>query len=379
MTGTITITEVVNKADKKLFISVPFGIFKNDPHWVAPLHIERMEHLDPKKNPLFDHATVKLFLAWRDGKPVGRISAQIDRLHLEHHKDGCGQFGYLDGEDDPLIFAALLGHAAAWLKASGLKKMQGPFTLSINDETGLLVDGFDTPPFIFMGHALPYYARHVEAAGLAKAKDMVAYDYFEQNNRSQTIHKIYDRAMRSGKFKLRALDKKNMKAEMNLIMTVFNDAWGNNWNYIPFTEKELTVLGNNLKMLVTGDYISVVEYEGEAAAFAVTLPNINEWIKGMNGRLLPFNWVKLAYNVIRKRPQSVRLPLMGVLRKYHDKAIGSTLAILAIESIRRYHNGRGTLHGELGWILEDNMGMRSIIETFGAKPYKTYRIYEKTL
>lgn len=372
----VTVREVTSKQDIRDFLEVPFSTYKDDRNWVAPLFLERMEHLDPKKNPYFQHADVKLFVAYQGAKPVGRISAQDDSLRLEIHKDNKGLFGFFDSVDEPRVAAELLGAAQGWLKARGRIGMLGPFNFSINDEMGLLIEGFDTPPIVFMSHARPHYQALLEQHGLAKAKDVIAYNCLNVPL-PPLLERVQKRAMASGDFSVRPLNLKDMGNEVRTLMNIFNDAWSENWGFVPFTEAELTKLGKDLKMVINSNYGAVASYKGEEAAFVVTLPNVNEYITGMNGRLLPFNWLNLATQVIRKRPDSYRMPLMGVRKKFHNTPVGSALATLVIEAVRSYHSARGGKTIELSWILEDNYPVRKIIEAFGATPYKTYRIYQK--
>lgn len=379
MSSPVSIKPVFSKRDKKLFLDVPFAIYGEGSNWVAPLYFERFEHLDPKKNPYFEHAETQLFLAELDGKCVGRISAQIDRLHLDRYGDATGQFGFLEAPDDARVFAALFTAAENWLRSRGMKHVRGPFSFSINDEMGLLIKGFDTPPSMMMGHALPYYESRVEEAGFTKAKDVIAYDFDTSMPLKRTLALAYERALRSKDIQVRALDKRNLERDLDIIMEIFNDAWSGNWGFVPFTAEEVKALGNNFKMLLKNEYIAIASYKGKPAAFVVTVPNINEWFDGLNGKLLPFGWAKIALSVFRGKPKSIRMPLMGVRKEFHDTLIGSSLALTVIETVRRYHTARGVKNGELSWILEDNLAMRHIIEAFGAEPYKTYRIYEKKL
>lgn len=375
----LNVVEAAGKRDKQAFLRVPHLVFANDPNWVAPLDLERTEHLDPRKNPYFQHADVALFVAYEDDRPIGRISAQLDRLRLEHHPDANGQFGFLDAVDDPLVFAALLAKAEGWLRDRGMKKAHGPFNFSINDEMGLLVSGFETPPSMMMGHALPYFARHIEAQGYGKAKDVFAYDYNGLKPLPRPMQAMIDKVKAAGDLEIRPLSKKNLDRDLAIIIDIFNDAWSGNWGFVPMTREEITALGKNLKMLVAEDYISIATYKGEPAAMAVSLPNLNEWIRDLDGKLLPLGWAKLAWRLLARPPRSVRMPLMGVKRSYHGTAVGSALALAVIDAVRSYHVGRGTRHAELSWILEDNMPMRRMIEAIGGVTYKTYRIYEKSL
>jgi hypothetical protein len=374
----IVVHPVTDKKTTRDFLDVPFTVYKDDPHWVAPLFLERMDHLNPRKNPYFEHAEVQLFVAYANGRPVGRISAQNDVLRLATHNDNRGMFGFFDAIDNTDACAALFAAAGAWLKAKGRSGMLGPFNFSVNDELGLLVDGFDAAPNMMMAHGRPHYARRIEEQGFTKAKDMIAYHY-DLGPSPAILQRVQKRAMASGEFTIRPLKLSDMKNEINLIMNIFNDAWSNNWGFVPWTKSELDKLGKDLKLLVNGNYGYIASYKGEPAAFVVTLPNLNDWIKGMNGRLLPFNWAKLLGHLIKKKPASFRMPLMGVRRKFHGTPTGSALSTLVIDAARSYHFARGGKTAELSWILEDNYPVRKIIEAFGGVPYKTYRIYEKAL
>ena len=375
----VTVKPVSDKAGIREFLDVPFPLYRHDPNWVAPLYLERLEHLNPKKNPYFQHADVQLFVAYRDGKPVGRISAQHDRLRLEHHKDNTGQFGFFESVDDVNVARALFDTAGGWLKARGLSRVQGPFNFSINDELGMLVRGFEHKPNMMMGHALPYYQALMDANGFAKAKDLIAYYTDDLGPLPPLLMRVTKRALATGDIVIRPLDKKQIKRDIGIVMDIFNDAWSHNWGFVPFTSAELEKLANDMKMLVHGDYVSIVTYKGENAAMSVTLPNLNDWIDGFGGRLLPFNWLKLAKAVMAKRPPSIRMPLLGVRKKFQDGILGSAMAVAAIDHVRNYHISRGTKACEMSWILEDNMRIRHIIEELGGVAYKTYRVYEKDL
>ncbi len=374
----ITVKPVVDKHGRNDFLQVPFTVFADDPQWIAPLFLERYDHLNPRKNPYFEHAEVQLFVAYKNGKPVGRISAQNDSLRLKTFNDNKGMFGFLDAVDERDVFARLLQTAGDWLKLKGRTGMIGPFNFSINDEMGLLIDGYHKSPNMMMAHSRSYYRGHVEALGLTKAKDVIAYHY-DMEATPPLLQRIRQRALASGDFTVRPINLSDMKNEINLIRDIFNDAWSSNWGFVPWTQSELDKLGKDLKLLVNGNYGYFASFKGEPAAFVVTLPDLNDWIKGMNGKVLPFNWMKLANNIIKKKPTSLRMPLMGVRKKFHDTATGSSLSILVIEAARNYHLARGGKTAELSWILEDNTPVRKLIESFGGVPYKTYRIYEKSL
>jgi hypothetical protein len=375
---TITVKPARDKQGIRDFLRVPFHVYAGDPNWVAPLFLERLDHLNPRKNPYFEHAEVQLFVAYDGAKPVGRISAQDDILRLKTHNDNKGMFGFFDSVDETGVYAALSSTAGDWLKARGRSGMIGPFNFSVNDEMGLLIEGFDTPPNMMMPHGRPYYARRIEEQGFTKAKDVIAYHY-DLGPSPAILQRVQKRALASGEFTIRPIKMSDMKNEIRLIMDIFNDAWSGNWGFVPWTQSELDKLGKDLKLLVNGNYGYIASYKGEPAAFVVTLPNLNDWIKGMKGSILPFNWAKLTGHIVKKRPTSFRMPLMGVRRKFHGTPTGSALSTLVIDAARSYHVGRGGKTAELSWILEDNMPVRKLIEAFGGVPYKTYRIYEKAL
>lgn len=375
----ITIRPVLTKADKLDFLKLPFSIFADDKNWIAPLFFERLEHLDENKNPYFKHAAAQLFLAERNGKPIGRISAQIDQLHIDRYNDACGQFGFLDAHDDPEIFSALFAAAENWLRQKGMKKIEGPFSFSINDESGLLIEGFGTPPNMMMGHSRPFYEKHVENNGFKKSKDLLAYLRKLDDALPPDLERRYKWAAKSADLEFRPLNKSQIKSEIQTIMSIFNDAWKNNWNYVPFTEAELQMLATNLKLLVHKNSVQIASYKGQSAAFIVAMPNLNEWFQGLNGRLLPRGLPRLLGKLITKKASSFRIPLMGVRQEFQDSAIGSALSYGLIKKIHEFHAPRGVKEIELSWILEDNERMKKLIESVGAKVYKTYRVYQKQL
>jgi hypothetical protein len=375
----ITVRPVLTKADRLAFLKVPFEIYAADKNWVAPLFLERLEHLDPKKNPYFEHAEAQLFIAEKNGKPVGRISAQIDRLHLERYNDACGQFGFIEASDDAHVFAALITTAKDWLRAKGMKKMRGPFSFSINDESGLLIDGFDTPPNSFMGHAHPYYQKRMEQEGLHKAKDLHAYIRDMRLPLPAVLERIYQRGNASGHVTIRSMNKSDIQNEIKIVIDIFNDAWSSNWGYVPFTEAELAMLAKNLKMLVHKNAVQIAFYKNEPAAFIISMPNLNEWFAGLNGRLLPRGLPRMIGKLITKKSKSIRVPLMGVRQHLQDGTLGSVLSIGVIKTVYEFHKARGVEEVEMSWILEDNTRMRHILEASGSKIYKTYRVYEAAL
>ena len=372
----VKIVKVEGRRELNDFIGLLWPLYQDDPMWIPPLILERRAQLAPK-NPYFEHAAYSSWIAYRNGKPTGRISAQIDQLHLDRHQDGTGFFGMLEAEDNPETFQLLMEKAETWLRQKGMRRVAGPYNLSINQELGLLVDGFNTPPVMMMGHARPYYAGHIEANGYRKEKDLLAYIIDSDFEHPRAMQAIMARA--KGRIQIRSLQKARFKQELKIIRDIFNDAWSRNWGFIPWTNAEFDHLAKDLKMLVEEDLVHIAEAEGEPAAFIVALPNINEAIRDLNGRLLPFGWLKLLWRLKVKYPQTGRVPLMGVRCQYHDSMLGAALAFGVIAALQPGLIRHGLQKMELSWILEDNMGMRNILEAITGRVYKTYRIYGKEL
>ena len=373
----LRIVPVSNKADLAEFIRLPAAIFKDDPQWIPPLFLERKIHLSPKHNPYFQHAKSQSWLAWRGDVAVGRISAQVDQMHLAQHHDATGFFGMLDAEDNQETFAALMTTAEQWLAEQGMRRVRGPFNLSINEETGLLIDGFADPPVFMMSHALPYYREHIEQCGYHKAADTLAYLINPNFVAPPVMQRLLK--MASERVTVRTLDRSRFDEEIMLLRDIFNDAWSDNWGFVPFTEAEFKALGQNLKFLLHDEYIQIAEVDGEAAGFIIGMPNINEAIRDLKGKLFPFGWLKLIWRLKIKGPASGRVPLMGVRKKFQKTRLGPGLAFLIIEDVRNELHKRGAHRLELSWILEDNAGMRNIIESIGGTAYKRYRVYERDL
>ncbi len=358
------------------FIQLPWSLYADDPMWVPPLVLERRMHLSPK-NPYFEHAEYCSWIICRAGQAVGRISAQIDRLHIERYQDATGFFGMLEGENNRQTFHMLLTTAEKWLLKRGMQRISGPFNLSINQELGLLVEGFDTPPSMMMGHAHPYYSDRILENGYQKEKELLAYIINADFKMPTTVKRILART--KDKIHIRRLNKSDFVNELAVIRDIFNDAWSQNWNFVPFTDAEFQHLGKDLKMLADEELVKIAEIDGQPVAFIVVLPNINEAIRDLNGRLLPFGWLKMLWRLKIKYPTTARIPLMGVRCQFHDSLMGAALAFGVIAAVQTRALELGIKKVELSWILEDNTGMRNIIESITGRVYKTYRIYSKSL
>ncbi|MFO1046531.1 MAG: dATP pyrophosphohydrolase [Geminicoccaceae bacterium] len=376
--GAIRVEPVSDRAGLRRLIAVTRAIYADDPCWVQPLTFERLDHLNQAHNPFLRAIEIRYWLAYRGDRAVGRVSAQINRRHLERHRDATGHFGFLDAFDDPELFAALMGTAEGWLRDNGMHRIAGPFSLSINDESGLLVDGFDRPPSMMMGHARPYYAPRLEALGYAKAKDLLAYDIDPKAPWSPATQKLIARALAGG-VRIRPLDMKRYQDEIRLICRIFNDAWADNWGFIPFGEDEAGYLAKSIRPLVDAESFAIGEIDGEAVGMTVTLPNLNEAIAGLDGRLLPFGWLRLLWRLKVRGVRSGRMPLMGIAKRLQGTPKGAALALGMIDRIHARYSALGYDHGELSWILEDNRAVQAVIAATGAVPYKRYRIYAKAL
>jgi hypothetical protein len=376
----LQIVPVQTKQQWHDFHRVAYGIYADDPHWVAPPLLERELHFTTKHNPYFQHATAAFFLAVKDGKPVGRITAQIDRLHLERYNDATGHWGFIEGIDDAEVFNALIAAAEGWLGSQGMTRAIGPVSFSLWDQPGLLVDGFDTPPSVMMSHARPYYEKHVVANGYQKAEDLICY-WYDLTAPTDKLNMLVERGLRGGGVTLRNIskDKKHFEGEIALLLDIINDAWSDNWGYVPMTKAEIDDLSGLLKILLREGDVAIAEYNGKPAAFAAIFPHLNEAIADMNGHLFPFNWIKLLWRMLVKRPKTARMPMMGVRKEFHNSTLGAALAMAVIRSTRDFNMDRGVTGAELSWILAGNSRVRHVIETCGGKVYKTYRVYEKPI
>ena len=367
------------KNGRKAFVDFAWEVYKDDPAWVPPLKDEVHGLLNPKKNPWFEHARAQYWLAFRGDKVVGRISAQVDDLVLEHMGAGTGQLGMFEALDAEAA-SKLISTAETWLRQQGMKSALGPFSLSIWDEPGLEIEGFDEPPTAMMGHHRPEYRAWVEAAGYEKAKDLVTYALDISNWHDPLIARLIAAGERNPRIRIRLIDKSRFDEEARLILNLLNDAWSNNWGYVPLTESEIAYAGKKLKPIIFKELVRVAEVDGEPVAFMLTIPDINELLKDLDGELYPFNWIKLLWRLRKPQTRRLRVPLMGVARKLHGSRLASQLAFMMIEFTRRDAISKyGATHGEFGWILEDNKGMLSIAQLPGAAINHRYRIYQKQL
>ena len=360
------------RADLRAFIELPYRLYRDDPLWIPPLRRD-VAHMLDKHHPFHQHAEVELFLARNDaGQVVGRIAAVKNDAHLAQHHDGAGFFGFFESERQPAVAAALFSTVSAWLAARGLGVMRGPASFSVNEECGLLVKGFDSSPVVMMPYNPPWYADLIEGAGFKKSKDLIAYHH-EANGVPERLARVAGRLAERHQIKIRPLDLKQFKAEVARVRMLYNAAWDANWGNIPMTDAEFDDLAKQLKPVVVPELVLFAEVRGELAGFALALPDLNVALRHMNGRLFPLGWAfGLWYG---RKIDAARILTLGVLPKYRLTGAAELLYM----ALYKNATARGITHGEASWILEDNLLMRQAIENFGGDPYKTYRLYDKTI
>ena len=378
----LDVRPVTTRADRRAFVDFAWRAYRDDPAWVPPLKSEVHALLDPRENPWFGHGRAQLFLALRGGEVVGRISAQVDDL-VQERMPATGQWGFFDALDGE-AGAALIATAEDWLRGQGMAHALGPVSLSIWDEPGLLVEGFDEAPMVMMGHHRPEYRGWIEAAGYAKAKDLVTFALDIRIRMVPVVERLIAAGERNPRIRIRDVDKRRFAEEAAIVLDMLNDAWSDNWGFVPLTEAEIAYAGKKLKPIIIEDLVKIAEYDDGSGfrpvAFMITLPNVNEMIADLDGRLLPLGWAKLLWRLKRVAATHARVPLMGVRKRHQGSRLASQLAFMMIEFSRRICVEKyGMTHGEFGWVLEDNQGMMSIAELPGAGINHRYRIYRKAL
>jgi len=380
----VVIAPVSNKADLNAFVDLAWRLNADDPNWVPPIRAEVVELLTPGKNPFHEHAEMQLFLARRGGKVVGRISAHIDHLALTQPPEqgmgpGTGNWGMFEAEDEEAA-AALIAAAETWLRDKGMTQVLAPISLSVWEEPGLLVKGYDHPPAVMMGHAPPRYKGWIEGRGYAKAKSLLTYELDVTKGFPPLVQRIVQSGERNPRIRVRQMRIKDFASEAQIVIDILNDAWSRNWGFVPFTDSEIAYASKKMKPLIREDLNMVAELDGRPVAFMLTLPDANEPIKAIKGRLFPFGWIKLLLWLRNPRVRTMRVPLMGVLREYQNSRLASQLAFMMIEYIRRNAVANyGAKRSEIGWILEDNQGMNAIADAIDSKVNKDYWIYRKAL
>ncbi len=368
----VAVRPVRSGRDWKAFLDLPRRLYASDPHWVAPLDAEIREMLSDK-NPFWAHAERETLLAYKEGRVAGRIVATWDHLYNETQNERAGLFGFFECENDPAVAAALVDAACAWLKAKGAVKVMGPFSPSINDECGLLVDGFDGDPFIMEPHNPPYYADLLEAAGFSKAKDLWSWIMDDVSAEVPRVAKLAERVHRRPGLVLRTLDMRHFDRDIQLIREIFNDSWRDNWAFAPITPEEIAFTAKKLKAILKPEIVHFIEIDGKPAAMSVGLQDVNKALKPINGKLWPFGLVRLLWG-LRSLDQG-RLIALGVRKEHRNKGLEALLYHEAVCAGRKL----GWKRGEMGWTLEDNRAINEGIRAMGGRVHRTYRILSKDL
>jgi GNAT superfamily N-acetyltransferase len=371
----LEVRPVRGRKDLTTFIRLPWRLYKDEPLWVPPLVHERRQFLDRARNPFFEHAEAEYFLAWRDGRAVGRITAQIDFRLNEFQSNDWGLFGFFECEDDPEVAAELLGVAETWLRMRGRDRMVGPMDFSTNDECGVLVEGFDRAPIVLTNWTQRYYPALLEGTGLTKAMDTLMWELVVEDRARvhSAIWKIADDVEPKHGITTRYFSKRDLPAEVDRFLEIYNAAWERNWGFVPLSDHEVRHYAKQLKPLLDENWAMVAEKDGETVGAALTLPDYNQVFKRMNGRLLPLGWAKFLW--YRRTIDRVRVFALGVKREYQHTGVAAKLYQMHFDSAERTAQ-RG---GEMGWILETNKAMNRAMEGMGGTVVRRYRLYEKLL
>lgn len=367
----LRVRKVESRRDLGRFIRLPWRIYAGDPNWIPPLIMDVRTRLDRKKHPFFAHAEADYFLAERDGEVAGRVAAVVDRNHNAAHREKVVFFGFFESDNDPAVARGLLDAAAAWGRERGMNALRGPANLSLNDECALLVEGFDKPPAFMMPYNPAYYPDLMAASDLGKAKDLYAFYLDRETEAMRKIRPVIERTRASGEFVIRPIDKSRALEEARSIAAIYNDGWTGNWGFVPWTEDEMKHMVRDLIRFADPAIILFAEHRGRPVGFACGIPNLNEVLAKMNGRLFPFGWARYLFG--RGKIKGVRTPVFGLLRSYFN----SGLSYLLFDEFQTAIKARGYAWAEMSWELEDNEAINRFIASIGGRIYKRYRIYEK--
>ncbi len=376
----LTLHPVTDLDERRNFVRMTIDLYKDDKTFVQPLDFEILARLDPKANPLLKENEHQLWFVKENQRIVGRIGAIINQQYIKQYGDKTGHFGYFESENNPDVINLLFSTAKNWLKERSMEKISGPYNFSVNEECGLLIDGYDRSPAVMMPHGKPYYQEYMTTMGFEKATDMYALWYparyeFMPERRKKFVAKL----LAKDRVEIRNFDFKNFEQEIITAVTIFNDAWANNWGFVPLSEAEAKHMASDLRPILEKHNTVMCLVDGEPSAFGIVLPNINEIIHDMNGKLLPLNWAKFLWRLKIKKVSTARMPLMGISQRFQGKPLGAGFAYKIIEMVNNSSIENGITHAELSWILESNKAMITMLEDIGAVIDKTYRIYEKPL
>ena len=361
------------KSNLTEFIKFPWQVYKDDPNWVPPLLVERKEFFDKKKNPFFKHADVIFYLAKRNGKTVGRIAGIVNYKHIETHQEKTGFFGCFECVQDYAVAKLLLDTVREWLKSKGMEIMRGPANFSSNEEWGFLTEGFDSPPVIMMTYNPPYYLEFMESYGMVKAKDLYAY-YIDKNRLPpERVNKMAELIKKRENVTIRTINMKDFVGEVARIKQIYNAAWSKNWGFVPMTDEEFNHMAKSLKQVIDPHLVFIAEVNGRPAGFSLALPDVNQALIKLNGRLFPVGILKLLWHTkIKNKIDGVRIITMGVVHEFQKRGIDTVFYVATFDvGIKR-----GYTWAEMSWVLEDNVMMNRVLDLLGATLYKKYRLYE---
>ena len=375
MSRDVRIAPVRNRQDLHQFTQLPWHLYSDDPAWVPPLLFDLKKLLSPKKHPFHKHADVQYFLARLNGQVVGRIAAIVNHRHIQFHNESVGFFGFFESIDDQDVAQALLAAAEQWVGQRGVRSVRGPMSFSTNEECGLLVNGFNTAPMVMMSHHRPYYARLIRTAGYAKAKDLLAYliDLREDATIPERLVHGVQRLQRKQAITIRSIDVRRFEEEVRLLHGIYHRAWEHNWGFVPMTEAEVDLLAHTLRLVADPKLCLIAELDNRPVGFALALPDYNQVLRRMNGRLFPLGGLKLLW--YKRRIDALRVLLLGTNPDVRVRGLDAMLYLKLWQEVLAY----GYRLVECSWILEDNWSMQRGLERMGARIYKTYRVFEKTL
>jgi GNAT superfamily N-acetyltransferase len=376
--GKLTVRPVRGRRDLRRFIKLPFHLHRDHEQWVPPLIYERRRFLDRRRNPYFEHAEAEYFLCERDGRTVGRITAQIDHRWDEFQGGNDGMFGFFECENDLAAARALVGAAAEWVRQRGRERLLGPMDFTTNDECGVLIDGYDRTPMILEPWQPPYYRELLESQGLDKRIDLLMWwleigELHEGTEFHPMIHAAAEKATKDHGVVLRSMRKRDLEAEVHRFQEIYNEAWGDNWGFVPITDAEVRFQAENLKPILSEDWAMIAERDGEVMGAALTLPDVNQVLARMGGRLFPLGWLKFLRG--RRKIDQIRVFALGVRPEYQHLGVAAALFVRHLEASAK----TGIMAGEMGWILETNEAMNRAMEGMGGHVVKKYRLYELRL
>lgn len=376
----IIVSDIESRRHARDFLDVPARVYQGDQAWISPLRAVEKKRIDPGGHPFYRHGTAKFWVAYRDGRPAGRIGATVNSRYIEHSGEPVGHFAMLEAEDDAEVFDALLDTAEGWLVARGMRAINGPFNLSLNEEPGVLVEGFDRPPTVMMGHARPYYAAHLERRGYGKEMDLLAcIGPVASATLDTTLIEPLRRFAKSANLTLRCSTRRTFYADLVAAFRHYNEAWVGNWGHIPMTDAEIADSAQAIWVLMSPEALVFAERDGEIVGVVLAMPDVNQWIDGLGGRLAPLGWAKLLYRRLVGYADTARIMIAGVRRDLQGSALGGAIPLLLLSELRNVTPRYRPKFLEGSWILETNEPMLRFCDRAGFQRYKTYRIYRRDL